>query len=174
MSKKHEMWIGFGIKTGGMLAVAGSEATVGHLYKVGNTTESVRFSRVGLRLGIGLGGSVGAVVMLVFNAPNIWQLHRMRNDDWGLNLALGKNWTKVGKALKNAPFYSRIVKLAKSANSFRPQHIDAAGELMEYAYNAFEVASVKKGSPKIVTFDTPIGAALEVSINKSFGRIELG
>lgn len=166
-------WLGIGEKTGGMLFVVGMEGTEGGVFNLANPSNKAWFSLLNARLGVGLGGGAGLVAMCVFNCPNIYQLNGTSNDDWGINISLGAKWDKVAKALKNYKFFSTVAKIGSKIRIHNPKDLDSIRNSLHYIYNEYDIATMG-GAPKVINFDTPAGAGLEVSATYSFGgKIEI-
>jgi hypothetical protein len=166
-------WLGIGEKTGGMLFVVGMEGTEGKVFNLANTSRRANFSLLNARLGLGLGGGAGLVAMCVFNCPNISSLNGKANDDWGVNISLGAKWDKVAKALKNYKFFKTVIKIGTKLKINDPKDLDSIRNSLHYLYNEYDMATME-GTPKVINFDTPLGAGLEVSATYSFGgKIEI-
>jgi hypothetical protein len=162
-------WLGIGLKTGGILGIVGMEDTEGKLFNLHNTSSRAHFSLLNARLGIGLGGGTGLVAMCVFNCPNISQLHKKESSDWGVNLSLGGKWDDVAKALANYKFFATVVKIGSKLNITNPKDLESIRNSLHYMYNEYDMAKMGKAIPKVINFDTPAGAGLEVSASYSFG-----
>jgi hypothetical protein len=166
-------WLGIGEKTGGVLFVVGMEGTEGGVFNLANPSRRAGFSLLNVRLGLGLGGGIGLVAMCVFNCSNIWQLNGQSNDDWGVNVSLGGKWDDVAKALKNYKFFTTVAKIGSKLRLNNPKDIETIRNCLHYIYNEYDIATMGN-TPKVISFDTPIGAGLEVSATYSFGgKIEI-
>lgn len=162
-------WLGIGLKTGGILGIVGMEDTEGEVFNLSNPATHNGFSLLNARLGVGLGGGSGLVAMCVFNCPNINQLHNTESADWGVALSLGAKWDKVAKALKNYKFFATVAKIGTKIKITDPKDLESIRNSLHYMYNEYDMATMGKATPKVINFDTPAGAGLEVSISYSFG-----
>ena len=165
-------WLGIGEKTGGTLFVVGMEGTEGMVFNLGNMSARAGFSLMNVRLGVGLGGGIGLVALCVFNCDNIWRINNTSADDWGVNLSLGGQWSKIAKGLKNYKFFTTVARVGAKLRRFVPEDAENLRNSLHYLYNTFDVGA--SSEPKAVMIDTPIGVGLEASINYSFGgKIEI-
>ena len=168
-----QTWLGIGEKTGGTLFVVGMEGTEGMVFNVGNTAVRNNFSLMNARLGIGLGGGIGMVALCVFNCDSIWRINNTSANDWGVNISLGGQWSKIAKALKNYKFFTTVARVGAKLRRFVPEDAESIRNSLHYLYSEYDVASAGN-APKVVSIDIPIGVGLEASINYAFGgRIEI-
>jgi hypothetical protein len=169
-------WLGIGLKTGGVAVFVGLENTEGIVFNLQNPSNQKHFSLTNARLGLGLGGGTGLIAMCVFNCPNIRQLHGKSNDDWGINISLGEKWDALVKTLKNYKFFLTIAKIGTRIRIHDPKDLENIRNCLHYIYNEYDTANarIKSNEPKVICFDTPVSAALELSITYSFGgKIEI-
>jgi hypothetical protein len=110
--------------------------------------------------------------MMVFNCDNIYRLHNTKNNDWGVNLSLGGQWSKIGKALRNLGFYGHVARTGASLARMHGPALESFRNTAHLLYNEFDIASMNS-DPKVICIDTPIGVGLEASVNVSFGKIEI-
>ena len=107
----NKTWLGIGAKGGGTLFFIGLEETEGYVWHLGTPT-TYSFSVMALRIGAGLGASVGLVAICIFNCDNpLVQLNKTSLNDWGVNISIGGKASKVFKALKQARFWALIGKM---------------------------------------------------------------
>jgi hypothetical protein len=90
-----------------------------------------------------------------------------------VNISLGAKWDKVAKALKNYKFFKTVIKIGTKLKINDPKDLDSIRNSLHYLYNEYDMATME-GTPKVINFDTPLGAGLEVSATYSFGgKIEI-
>jgi len=91
-------WAGAGVKVGG-IAFIGADTFEGVAFRLDTwpTQSAHEVNATNIRLGIGLGGGVGASLVFVFNAGTLWEINGLLLDDWGINLALPGAKIGVGK-----------------------------------------------------------------------------
>ena len=172
-------WIGTGVKGGGMLGVAGFETMEGVVTNLGYRQHSHSVNVSGARMGFGLGASVGAVALLIFNCRNLNNMDGTQDADWGINLALGGKWDGVVKGLKQFKFFATMAKLAASPGGklFKkatPQEIDDLRNAMAYLFTAYDMKSME-GKPKLIAIDIPFaGVGAEVSWFRLEGEMTVG
>jgi len=166
-------WMGIGLKTGGTLFVVGMEGVEGKMFNIGNPTAKYNFSIMSVRLGPGLGGGTGLVAVCAFNCDNpMVRLHNTEITDWGVNISLGGQWSKIAKTLKNSRFFTRVARVGAKLTRLVPTAAEEFRNDMHYLYTAFDIGS-KDTKPKVVVIDTPAGVGLEVSANYTIGKIEI-
>ncbi len=164
-------WFGVGVKGGGMLGVAGFETMDGYVANLGYPKHGHGLNLSSLRLGLGLGASVGMTAILVFNCGNIQNLNDTQSEDWSINISYGEKWSDIVKALANLRFYKTAAKLVSWANA-TPKDIDTIRNSMSYLWTAGDMVANK---PQLVAIDIPgTGIGLEGSIHKLYGTIRIG
>ena len=167
-------WIGAGAKYGGQLIGAGYDSSDGAVFNVAHPGWCFEFEITNLRLGPGLGGGVGSMIVIAFNTTNIYNLSGTNIEDWGFNFALAGKWSAIAKSLANIQKYAALAKLAKSATATKNFVKDAEGLKMatNYLWNAFDM-NKRGGKPTIFTLDLPAGVGLEVSLVKTYGTFNI-
>lgn len=167
----YQNWFGVGIKGGGTLGVAGFETMEGYVANLGYPRHQHELNLSSLRLGLGLGASVGMTAILVFNCGNIQNLNETQSEDWSINISFGEKWSDIVKALANLRFFATAAKLVKWTKA-TPGDIDTIRNSMSYFYTA---ADMIKNKPQLVAIDIPgAGIGLEGSIHKLYGTILIG
>jgi hypothetical protein len=164
-------WFGVGIKGGGTLGVAGFETMEGYVSNLGYPRHSHELNVSSLRLGIGLGASVGMTAILVYNCGNIQNLSGTESEDWSINISFGEKWSDIVKGLANLQFYKTAAKLV-SWSKATPKDIDTIRNSMSYLWTTADMVANK---PQLVAIDIPgTGIGLEGSIHKLYGTIRIG
>lgn len=153
----NKTWWGFGYKYGGFLVAAGMETTEGFIYNSKSLSWCEKFTLTNVRLGLGLGGGIGAVAVLAFNAPSLAALDGMEITDWGVNISLGG---KIS-AMFNAMTKSHL--LASDLEDIRNG--------LHQLYTVYDFAS-RGSAPKIISFDLG-GLGAELSANYVLGKFEI-
>jgi hypothetical protein len=164
-------WVGVGVKGGGMLFPAGAEFTYGCLWSIPyGQKATIRLANV--RLGLGLGGSGGGVLLMAFNCATPLALPMADGNDLSINLALGQNWTSILEGLQQArPLIKTLntIRTHKKAIQIGASDIDKMRDLAHTVYAATEI-TFNPGKPKLVVIDLPfLGHGLELSASYSFG-----
>lgn len=172
----YSSWIGLGFKGGGILGIGGVDYLSGTMRNVGFLAEHHDFQVLSGRLGLGLGGSVGAVACFIYHCPNLYVLNDTIADDWSINVALEVKWDGIADGLKNLKFFPTLAKLgAKAAgwSSATPADITNLRNGMSYIYTTQDVMRMNN-LPKLVTIDIPgAGVGFELSASVSKGTIEI-
>jgi hypothetical protein len=164
-------WFGLGIKGGGTLGIAGFETMEGYISNLGYPKHSHELNLSSLRLGVGLGASVGMTAILVFNCGNLQNMNETQVEDWSINISYGEKWSDIAKALVNMKFFATAAKLI-SWTKATPKDIDTIRNAMSYIYTTGDMIINK---PQLVAIDIPgTGIGLEGSIQKLYGTITIG
>ena len=167
----YQNWFGVGIKGGGTVGVVGFETMEGYVANLGYPRHQHELNLSSLRLGLGLGASVGMTAILVFNCGNIQNLNETQSEDWGINISYGEKWSDIVKALANLKFFATAAKLAKWTKA-TPSDIDTIRNSMSYFWTT---ADMIQNKPQLVAIDIPgAGIGLEGSIHKLYGTIRIG
>ncbi len=171
---KYNNWIGVGFKGGGILGIGGVEYMSGTLRNLGLMQEHHDYQVGSGRIGLGLGGGVGAIACIVLDCPNLYSLNDTKVDDWSINFALAVKWDGIVDALRGYKFFSSVVKL-KDFKKVTPTDLSNIRDGVSYISNASTAPGVRAGSgPRLVTIDVPFaGVGYELSASVSSGRIEI-
>lgn len=180
-------WAGVGIKGGGILGFVGADTFEGTVFRLdGNPIASAHMVGItNLRLGIGLGGSIGATAVFVFNAPSIWNANKLQLKDCGINIALPE--AKIGgagitlRAFKNLKNIKQIKTLLKSYN---PKDIENLRNIASFIYSilvdyqegveANKPNGDKKVPAVVVAIDIPgVGSGAELSGFFTYGEFDV-
>lgn len=166
-------WFGVGVKGGGTLGIAGFETLEGYVANLGYPKHSHDLNLSSMRLGLGLGASVGMTAILVFNCGNIQRLNETQVEDWSINISFGGKWSDIVKGLANLRFFKTAANLV-SWTKARPKDIDTIRNSMSYFYTAADMKK-NENKPQIVAIDIPgAGIGLEGSIHNLYGTITIG
>jgi hypothetical protein len=172
----YQAWLGLGYKGGGTLFIPGIETIGGTLRNFGMMEEHHDFSILNVRIGIGLGASVGVCACLVFDCLNLHSLHNTQVNDWSINASLGAKWDSIVKGLKNYKFFETLQKIAKNSDTLKnatPKDIENIKTGMSFIYSSAEIVNNNK-SPKLIIVDIPAaGVGLELSGYWTQGKIEM-
>ncbi len=123
------------------------------------------------RWGLGLGGGGGLFVTIYLNTYELYWLNGRTIQDWGVNVALGKNWKEVAEFLNTKNFIRNVKFAAKVWNIVT--HLDEIRDAVSVIYNATDFDAISDPHPNI-TFDIPgAGYHLELSALKTKGTMYL-
>jgi hypothetical protein len=176
----NKTWAGVGVKGGGMIGFFGLDTLESCVFRLDGlpNLSSHLVNVTNLRIGAGLGGSVGATAIFVFNAPTLLFAQDIPLlKDWGVNIALPE--TKVSgakitfQAFKNCGNLKTILSLLKN---FTPKDIENFRNIASFIYSC--VNDYQEGAsgsePAVVAIDIPgIGSGAELSGFASFGKFEI-
>lgn len=165
-------WFGVGEKAGGTAFFIGVEDLEGLAFNLQNPSSRFAFGATNMRLGIGLGASAGLCALMVFDCPNPNSISGKDLSDWGVNLAVGGQWSKVAKVLGNTKFYALIGKLG-TALRLTDRDVAKIRDIFHQIYNCFDTATMNRGVPKVLVIDLPAGIGIEVSAFYSFGKLRV-
>ena len=165
----YKRWLGFGVKSGGQLLIGGVESTTAYMINLGNG-ETFHFEVISSRWGLGLGGSGGAVAVMIFGIVEPYDLHARSMNDWGVNIAFTEKLISKS-VIQSLVFGKRFIEIYKNhraLNAYR--HVRSAFkdiQFLETMRNALHVAYMGFESSKrsgVVILDLPFaGVGLEFS-----------
>ncbi len=154
----NKTWFGYGVKYGGIIGI-GAESMDGMIHNAKSPLSwKERFSMTNFRVGLGLGGGIGAIAVLAFNTPSLAAIAGYYVEDWGVNISVGPNASKL---------FSAIAK-----TGFNPEALESIRNGLHYYYSALEIASMN-GAPSLIAIDLPGGWAYEVSLNYTTGTFNI-
>jgi len=169
----YESWLGIGVKGGGTLALVGAETLFGEVTNLGFVQDRHTITISSIRVGAGLGGGAGFVVIIVYNCANLMNLDGTEATDWSINIALGAKWDAVAKVLAKKQFFMTLIKLGNKFAKATPGDLDNLRNSMSYLYTCYGIASMK--GPTVVTLDIPFaGVGAELSVHYLDGEISIG
>ena len=174
--KQEEMrriWIGAGVKAGGMAVFAGLEDTEGAVLRADTFREPCYVGVSSFRLGVGLGGSGNPVAILMFDTPDPTFFDGQSTSDWGVNFAFGPSWTKIAKGLTQYNMFRTIAKVAKLGwQTATPADLEDLRNALHVLYSSLGAAAAQ--GPNMVCFDCPIGSVgAEASVAATWGKIRV-
>lgn len=197
MFDARHCWLGVGMKVGGQLIGGGVESTTGYVFNVENPSIGAGFTIENIRIGPGLGGGVGGVLLIVLDCRSIYTLDGTDLLDWGVNVAFGAKLDSLVKLLRAAKEFDALWPVArtllKGVGQLRSGAVQAgraaapalAGigmaaddfETMKtavnYAWNAHSTLS-RDGNPLIIALDIPgVGYGLELSLVAMAGKFSI-
>lgn len=166
----NQVWFGSAIKVGGMLGPVGFETLVGSICRVDELAVASNYwafgATPGVRLGLGLGGSVGLTVVIVIGTQFFIDLHNLDIGGPGINIAIDDKLGNLGSALKvsKAEFDALKTYVGVAKNGSKLATI-REGTIMNIVNNIMNGISSANGSvPVGFALDVPFaGAGLELS-----------
>lgn len=183
MSLRYDQtWFAPGVKIGGM-AVLGAESFQGCATRVDGFDTWQEVNVTSLRLGLGLGGSIGISLFCAFNCPTLYSVNGKFVSDWGINIALPgvkANAKGLGTALNLATYLDqagRAFLVKPFIRSLSPEKISKIRDWMSLVYNSADGGAkmaVANGEPWVTVLDLPIGTGAEVSAYFTGGEVSVG
>jgi len=163
-------WLGVGVKSGGQLLFGGVESETGFFFDLSKQSAKLKYSMTSRRWGLGLGGSGGLSVILVFNSNAIWWLNGRDLSDWGVNLSLGGKWKDVAWFIADKMIHTILKLIVNSPTEFI-KYLSELRDFTSLIFNAYDLGKSKDEHP-ILTFEVPFaGLGLEVSAFTKSGKI---
>jgi hypothetical protein len=177
----EQTWVGAGIKVGG-IAIAGAETFEGVATRLddgANPWQEVNVTSI--RLGLGLGGSIGVSIFLAFNVNTLWEVNGKSITDWGLNIAvpaLKVNVQSVGWELDLAKYVEGSKFLSREfVRGMTPEKLAKLRDLASFVYNAATDGGdgATGGEPVLMVLDVPeVGWGAELSVFLTGGEFSAG
>ncbi|MEX2138934.1 MAG: OmpA family protein [Pirellulales bacterium] len=175
------MYIGIGIKGGGMLGIAGYQYLYGWLYSSDDYDDSCSLEAMVGSFGVGLGAGVNFVFLIGHGAVNNIDFKGTHFDGWSVAVSLGAKWGDVVKGIKSTPALLRILPVIKNGpvkgTALKTLLRLSKSEWKEMSQLANTIGDALNidpcgSSPKIDAIDIPFaGIALEVSLTKWWARV---
>jgi hypothetical protein len=133
---RSDIWFGIGAQTGGHLAIAGKDTLEACIYSIQSYNDRFWLNVDGYRLGPGLGGSIGAVLVIVshLSAPNRLQGQKLSSFDF--QAAMVGKWGDLAKDLKS---FKAVQRLASAGHI-----IDKTMSLLEYEKTREAIMTTKE------------------------------
>ena len=179
---RSNTWVGFGANVGGMLVAAGVESMLGMMMRADGAAQT-DISSTSVRLGLGVGGSAGAVILASINSPTLDYLRRQRQSGWGMTVAVpaarfpagphtAELLTGVRRVLAGAAGMSQAAMAARLTR-------DNVGRLFDYVQMALSAAqggaAATSSAPALLAFGVPgLGGGAEASAYVTVGYVQVG
>lgn len=158
----YKIWVGSVLKYGGMLAVVGLESLDGSItrldtLKSGNSGSPwYCYATPGVRLGLGLGGSVGVSIIVVLNTQFYVDLHGLDIGGPGLNIAFEDRFGKIPLSENEYKAFEAMAKGAMNMNQY-----NGVTNIANAVINGLNYSG---SGPLAFMFDVPgAGTGLELS-----------
>jgi hypothetical protein len=168
---KSGLWFGVGAVEGGTLGIAGKETVEACVYSWDKYTHHFWLNVDAWRLGIGVGASVGIVLVV---ATGVETPHDLEGfvvvGDTDFQLALAGKWGDVAKAAKGLNVVRKVAKLGK----FIDKTISYAEweKLRDFVWNLYKAMDIDAKKTALNVFGIPgAGVGLEASVYKSVGSV---
>ncbi len=167
--KLEETWLGFGVKPGGHLFLAGIDSINGMVWNLRNPQRIYhQYSLINVRLGPGLGGGADLVIALAFNTKSMYEHQNKNMNGWGFNVRHSAFKLKDYGMIKKM---DKVLEVLRVAQYMGGKDLSKMSDAMEYIYNAFEMTTSK--GPQIFFIDAPIGAGYEISVFYTIGTLKV-
>lgn len=172
-------WVGAGAKIGSMLGAAGLETFEGVAGRLDTWKDSCHEVNVAaVRLGLGLGASLGASIFLGFNIANLWTVNNMVIQDWGFNIAFPEvkaNVRDAGSALNLARYVSGAGRSFLKKEFYRGMTPSEIGKLRDLASSIWNTRAKMTQAPVMLVIDVPgVGGGAELSGYWTTGEFTVG
>ncbi len=177
-AKPSNIWFGIGVKGGGHLAIVGKETFEGWVVSADNYDNSFFVNIDGWRLGPGLGGSVGAALIIVTSLDDPRKLNGHMIDAKDFQANMGAKWGSLAKGAAKLGFVQRLAKSSKMWGKVGKGAI-AAGEwektreLVKGSISALGI-DTNAAEPQVEVIEIPgVGTGLELSAYWSVGTLQV-
>jgi hypothetical protein len=171
----YNSWAGYGIKTGGTLAIVGVEGIAGQLFNLGDRS-SGSFNMLSMRIGAGLGAGTGLCAVFAFNTPNLWSLNGKKTKDLSLNFSIGGKWCDFFKFLTKTKYADLLVETTKQLSKTKQLNLkqaENARNIGSALYTNYDLHTASGSS--MIAIDIPgAGIGLELSAHYLEGTMEIG
>jgi len=110
-----DIWIGVGKQHSGDLFIVGAHDFTAKIYNLGDETNNIRNAWIninGWKFGLGLGGSIGAVLVIAYKYSSASEMNGV-NGAWDFEISIGGKFGDFLKSLKG------IGKVASSIDDFK-------------------------------------------------------
>lgn len=180
-------WIGIGQKTGFSLG-PGYERFDGVIWNC-NDFRYAGLRINSIRIGLGVGGSTGVSLVLIFNALNQARIHNLEITDWGVNIAIGDRLGSIVSAIRSPRAWGALARAIRTVNRSRVgrglssagiravsgDDLDSLRNLASTSYSALDVENARRNNNvAVVVLDIPfLGLGAEISVNYLLGRAEI-
>ncbi len=167
--KVSGIWFGIGGKEGGQFFLVGKETAVIKMWSWDSMDDSFWMSFDGWRLGPGLGGSIGTVVVIITCLVHPRDLQGEIIGGADFNASLGEKWDSFLKPLKEAKELTRLGKAAKGLLTVAQWE-----KMRDLVKDAISAAGIKTAgyAPQVVVLDVP-GAGWGLEISAFYGLAEV-
>ncbi len=177
--REEKTWVGAGAKIGG-IAIVGADTFEGVATRIDSWESAWHEVNVtGIRVGIGLGGSIGASLFFAFNANTLWEINNTLVSDWGLNIAVPEvkaNVKSVGMALNLSRFLdmnSKVFLRKEFVGSMTPEKLAKLRDIASFLFNSSD--QFCRGQSGVLILDVPFaGTGAEASIFLTAGEFSVG
>jgi hypothetical protein len=171
-----QLWFGIGGQTGGHLAIAGKDTVEACVYSADSYQNRFWLNIDGYRLGPGLGGSIGAVVVVISHLSAPHKLQGFKLSEWDFQAAMLGKWGDFAKEIKAIKMIQRF--------SSAGRIIDKTMTLLEYERTREAILTsneIRKArmhaleeseQPDVSVIPIPlVGLGAELSVYRHWGSI---
>lgn len=177
-AKPTNIWFGIGVKGGGHFFAVGKDTFEGWLVSADNYDNSFFVNIDGWRLGPGLGGSVGAALIVVAALDDPRKLQGYMIDDKDFQANMGAKWGTLAKGVSKLGFVQRLAKSSKMWGKIGKGAITAAEwektrDLIKGSVSALGI-DPNAAEPQVTVIDIPgVGTGLELSAYWTVGTLQV-
>lgn len=179
--RADQTWFGAGAKVGG-IALIGAETFEGVATRLDSASNPWREVNVtNVRLGVGLGGSVGLTVFVGFNMALLEWAEGTPVTDWGLNIAIPQvkvglddlRWAAALDSFLDGSDFLADYFISTMKNSER---LGAARDFASLLWSTDDAArATRADEPTVLLIDVPgVGWGAEISLFASGGEFSAG
>jgi len=171
MGDYSSCWFGVGFK-GGFSLGPGFEDVEGFMFNVGDPSAYFWCGVSSLRVGMGLGGSVGLTLMMLTGCPDVKKMNKRQITDWGIDLSIGAKWSTLIGCVKHWDKYKALAEWGKAQdNILNPKRVDLMNQIFNNGKSAYQGFTSKE--PELLTVDLPASFGLEASASYKLGTFRV-
>jgi len=173
--KRSGIWFGIGFQTGGHFFIGGKDTVEACIYSLESYNDRFWMNIDGLRVGPGLGGSIGAVLVMISHCHTPSDIQNLSVGGWDVQANVVGKWSDLAKSVKALNTVQKFAKLGSAVdktmtvleyNKVR-EAIILANKLDSVATNA-----LKQSKPAVDVVGIPFaGVGLEVSVFYGWGSV---
>jgi hypothetical protein len=172
--ERSGIWFGIGGQTGGHLAIVGKDTVEAVLYSMETYKDRFWLNVDGYRIGPGLGGSVGVVVVVATGGKHPGSFNGVKVTGVDFQANLGGKWGDLAKGLKGLNAVSKFAKAGKIID--KTISIAEWEKVRDLIWNAIKAGAINVNSdkPEVNVMAIPgAGVGLELSVFYGFGTVQV-
>jgi hypothetical protein len=172
VSSSDGFWFGLGAQEGGTLFVAGRDTMVGIMYSPLEYKDSFVLNISHWRLGLGLGASIGAALIIAIGAKTPEGFDGLKVGGFDFKAGLGENWGAFAESIGDLGLAAKVANSAGSLFAKSNLSVKQWQVLAVAVRNGVKGAKLLNANkPTVVVMPIPLaGAALEASVYYAWGH----
>lgn len=170
--KRSGIWFGLGGQEGGTLAIVGKDTVEACLYSLESYNNRFWMNIDGWRLGLGLGASIGAAIVVATGVDHPKELQDFPSGGFDFQLSMAGKWGDLAKAAKGLNAVRKIATGAKIIDkTISLAEWEKLRDLIWNGYKAMDIDARKLGVNVLAIPGAGVG--LEISGYYGFGYVNV-